>query len=130
MSLKTNKNGLDLMTHYQKTLQESVQKLRMIRAYDAQRLSESGYSYLNDALDDIHRVSSSLSMNIMLHAPVEHLIHEEDDFENLCADIAINITDFLVNAKYIKDCTDTDDMTEFNVQDGVRTILHKQLDKI
>lgn len=130
MSLKTNKSGLDQLTHYQTTLQESIQKLRMIRAFDAQRLSQSGNSYLNDALDDIHRVTSSLSMSIMLHAPVDHLLHEEDDFENVCADIALHITDFLVNAKYIKDCTDTDDMTEFNVQDGIRTILHKQLDKI
>lgn len=130
MSLKTNKAGLEIISHYQKRLQDSMQKLRMIRAYDAQRLSQSGYSYLNDALDDIHTVTSSLSMNLMLHPPVEHLLYEEDDFENTCADIALHITDYLVNAKYMKDCTDTDDMTEFNAQDGIRNILHKHLDKI
>ena len=40
-------------------------------------------------------------------------------------DIAIRITDKLVSAGYIKNCIDTDDETEFDVQD----IIHNQLNE-
>ena len=38
-------------------------------------------------------------------------------------DIAIRITDMLVDAGYVPDCTDTNDATEFEVQDSITEIL-------
>jgi hypothetical protein len=40
-------------------------------------------------------------------------------------DIAIRIVDELVKQGYVKDCIDTDDETEFEVQD----IIHKEIKK-
>jgi hypothetical protein len=47
----------------------------------------------------------------------------EDDIR----DIAIRIVDKLVLNKYIPDCIDTDDWTEFDVQDLVVDILTESL---
>ena len=38
-------------------------------------------------------------------------------------DVAINIVDELVENGYVKDCIDTDDETEFSIQD----IVHKHI---
>ena len=38
-------------------------------------------------------------------------------------DIAIEITNELISLEYIPDCTDTDDESEFNVQDVIVRIL-------
>ena len=41
-------------------------------------------------------------------------------------DVAIQITNYLVELKYIKDCTDTDDMTEFySYQRNFTKKIHK-----
>ncbi len=42
-------------------------------------------------------------------------------------DMAIRIVDSLVEVGIVKDCTDTDDMTEFNAQDIISEILRKSL---
>ena len=47
----------------------------------------------------------------------------EDDIR----DIAIVITDKLVELKYVPDCIDTDDESEFEVQDAINDILNKRL---
>lgn len=47
----------------------------------------------------------------------------EDDVR----DIAIAIVDELVQSGFVPDCIDTDDMTEFEVQDMVVAILNKKL---
>jgi hypothetical protein len=44
-------------------------------------------------------------------------------------DISIKILDMLVLYEYVKDCTDTDDQTEFFVQDKINDILIKNLIK-
>ena len=41
-------------------------------------------------------------------------------------DVAIQITNYLVELEYIKDCTDTDDMTEFYAQEAINEILQKK----
>jgi len=41
-------------------------------------------------------------------------------------DVAIQITNYLVELKYIKDCTDTDDMTEFYTQEAINEILQQK----
>jgi hypothetical protein len=47
--------------------------------------------------------------------------------ENDITDIAIRITDKLVELGYVKDCIDTDDQDEFEVQDTITEILIKSL---
>ena len=41
-------------------------------------------------------------------------------------DVAIQITNYLVELKYIMDCTDTDDMTEFYTQEAINEILQQK----
>ena len=41
-------------------------------------------------------------------------------------DVAIQITNYLVELGYVKDCTDTDDSTEFSVQEAINEILEKK----
>jgi hypothetical protein len=41
-------------------------------------------------------------------------------------DVAIQITNYLVELKYVKDCTDTNDMTEFYTQEAINEILAKK----
>ena len=47
--------------------------------------------------------------------------------ENDILDVSINIVDKLVELGYVKDCTDTDDNTEFDVQDAITETLKKNL---
>jgi|TARA_R100000081_G_C4701233_1_gene107748 hypothetical protein len=47
----------------------------------------------------------------------------EDDLR----DIAIQVVDVLIAKGYVPDCTDTDDMTEFEVQDIIVEGLMEQL---
>jgi hypothetical protein len=47
----------------------------------------------------------------------------EDDIR----DIAINITNSLIQLGYVPDCTDTDDESEFEVQDAIVEILNNKL---
>ena len=42
-------------------------------------------------------------------------------------DIAINITNKLIELGYVKDCTDTDDEDEFEVQDTIVEVLENVL---
>jgi len=49
----------------------------------------------------------------------------EDDIR----DIAIAITDKLVELGYVPDCIDTDDESEFEVQDEINKILNERLHK-
>ena len=49
--------------------------------------------------------------------------HTEDDIR----DTAIAITDMLVKAGLVPDCTDSDDPTEFGVQDTIVDIITKKL---
>jgi hypothetical protein len=44
-------------------------------------------------------------------------------------DISIQILDFLVQNDFVHDCFDTDDQTEFFVQDKINEILIKNLVK-
>lgn len=48
-----------------------------------------------------------------------------EDFDNLITDIAINVVDELVEQGLVKDCTDTNDWTEFYFQDAVKDVLHR-----
>lgn len=47
------------------------------------------------------------------------------NFDILITDIAINVVDELVEQGLVKDCTDTDDETEFYFQDAVKDVLHR-----
>ena len=47
----------------------------------------------------------------------------EDDLR----DIAIQVVDILIDKGYVPDCTDTDDMTEFEVQDIIVEGLMERL---
>jgi hypothetical protein len=47
--------------------------------------------------------------------------------EQDATDIAIRITDALVLRGLVPDCTDTEDETEFEVQDAIKAILLKSL---
>jgi len=53
-----------------------------------------------------------------------HTITEDD-----IRDIAIKITDILVDNGLIPDCTDTDNETEFNFQDEFFEIITESLNK-
>lgn len=46
---------------------------------------------------------------------------------NEITDIAIRLTDMLVENGLVKDCTDTDDQSEFEVQDKIYEILTNAL---
>ena len=48
-----------------------------------------------------------------------------EQFENDITDIAISIVDELVEQGLIKDCTDTDDSTEFDFQDAIKDALFR-----
>ena len=46
------------------------------------------------------------------------------------ADIGLNATDKLVELGYIRDCTDTDDEDEFEVQDIIREVITNKLKEL
>ena len=52
-------------------------------------------------------------------------IEEREKYTDDCRDIAIRIVDKLVQEGLIKDCIDTDDDTEFEVQDIILNELLK-----
>lgn len=52
-------------------------------------------------------------------------MEDNTDFETMIADIAINIVDEFIELGLVKDCTDTNDWTEFNFQDAIREVLHR-----
>lgn len=52
-------------------------------------------------------------MNTQMNTPMRLII--EDDLR----DIAIPVVDLLIAKGFVPDCTDTDDMTEFEVQDAL-----------
>ncbi len=47
------------------------------------------------------------------------------NFDELITDIAIGVVDELVSQGLVKDCTDTNDETEFYFQDAVKDALHR-----
>jgi hypothetical protein len=47
--------------------------------------------------------------------------------EDQINDLSVKIVGDLVLAGLVKDCTDTDDETEFEFQDAIRETLHKYL---
>jgi hypothetical protein len=49
--------------------------------------------------------------------------------EDQIRDIAIRITDKLVELGYVPNCIDSDDETEFEVQDEINEILNQSLNK-
>ena len=49
--------------------------------------------------------------------------------ENDIQDIAIRVTNKLIELGYVKDCTDTDSYDEFEVQDAIAEILNDSLKK-
>ena len=49
-----------------------------------------------------------------------------DDFDTLTTDIAIRIVNKLVEQGLVKDCTDTNDWTEFEFQDTIKEVLTKE----
>jgi hypothetical protein len=51
--------------------------------------------------------------------------YTEDDIR----DIAIRITDKLVNLGFVPNCIDSDDETEFEVQDEINEMLNQFLNK-
>lgn len=51
--------------------------------------------------------------------------YTEDDIR----DIAIRITDRLVELGFVPNCIDSDDETEFEVQDEINEILNQSLNK-
>lgn len=55
---------------------------------------------------------------------------EEDlELENDLQDIAIRVTNKLIELGYVKDCTDTDSYDEYEVQDAIAEILNDSLKK-
>jgi hypothetical protein len=55
-----------------------------------------------------------------LHTPNKKYFATEKEaqmFLDDCNDISIRIVDYLVQEGYVKDCMDTDDQTEFEIQD-------------
>ncbi len=50
---------------------------------------------------------------------------EKEKYLDDCRDIAIRIVDKLVQEGYVKDCMDTDDETEFEIQDIILNELLK-----
>lgn len=48
-----------------------------------------------------------------------------EQFDNDITDIAISIVDELVEQGLIKDCTDTNDWTEFYFQDAIKDALKR-----
>lgn len=48
-----------------------------------------------------------------------------ENFDFLITDIAISVVDELVEQGLVKDCTDTNDETEFYFQDAVKDVLHR-----
>lgn len=48
-----------------------------------------------------------------------------ENFEDIITDIAISVVDELVEQGLIRDCTDTNDSTEFYFQDAVKDVLHR-----
>jgi hypothetical protein len=48
-----------------------------------------------------------------------------EQFENDITDIAISIVDELVEQGLIKDCTNTNDSTEFDFQDAIKDALFR-----
>ena len=50
----------------------------------------------------------------------------DSNFDTLTTDIAIRIVDKLVEQGLVKDCTDTNDWTEFEFQDTIKEVLTKQ----
>ncbi len=58
--------------------------------------------------------------SVKLHKPNRKYFATEEEaqmFLDDCKDIAIRIVSELVLQGYVKDCTDTDDQTEFEIQD-------------
>ncbi len=49
--------------------------------------------------------------------------------EDQIRDIAIRITDRLVELGFVPNCIDSDDETEFEVQDEINEILNQSLNK-
>lgn len=58
-----------------------------------------------------------------------HINQTHKQMQNLddIKDVSIQITNKLVELGIIKDCTDTDDETEFIVQDTIREVLCEKL---
>ena len=55
-------------------------------------------------------------------------VYKEQQLQEI-TDISIQILDFLVQNDFVHDCFDTDDQTEFFVQDKINEILIKNLVK-
>ena len=58
--------------------------------------------------------------SVKLHTPNRKYFATEKEAQKFlddCNDIAIRIVDKLVQEGYVKDCMDTDDQTEFEIQD-------------
>jgi hypothetical protein len=55
-------------------------------------------------------------------------VYKEQQLQEI-TDISIQILDFLVQNDFVHDCFDTDDQTEFFVQDKITEILTKNLVK-
>jgi hypothetical protein len=55
-------------------------------------------------------------------------VYKEQQLQEI-TDISIQILDFLVQNDFVHDCFDTDDQTEFFVQDKITEILTKNLIK-
>ena len=55
------------------------------------------------------------------------MITQEEIQAQKLTDISIQILDMLVQYNFVHDCFDTDDTTEFFVQDKINEILNKNL---
>jgi hypothetical protein len=55
-------------------------------------------------------------------------VYKEQQLQEI-TDMSIQILDFLVENNFVKDCFDTDDETEFFVQDKITEILTKNIIK-
>jgi hypothetical protein len=55
-------------------------------------------------------------------------VYKEEQLQEI-TDISIQILDFLVENNFVHDCFDSDDQTEFFVQDKITEILTKNLVK-
>ena len=60
------------------------------------------------------------TMTLVCNAVIKCVDERETDIR----DSAIRITDALIEMGYVPDCTDTDDETEFEIQDRIVDILN------
>jgi hypothetical protein len=87
--------------------------------FDVYKLHDDGSESLCQSYADIN---DALEWGLELAIEVGRLFSE-----NHTLDIAIRINEMLIEKGLVKDCTDTDDESELEMQDNIQEILDKSL---